>query len=239
MNHADLVSAIRLPDNLFVDAGTEVSSDLIVLQKNTLKTGLSERERNFIETRKISGNININNAYANLGHIIHTSVSTGKNMYGQPAMNFIHDGGMDAISERLKELLAQDIGQSLDLKRYEGGLAQQVHQKEVQEDTRAISSAEKSVTPTFAEPEFIVDEPEDTIMAERKEPVFSKPYEPMLNLFETYTDEEDTEVETVKSKPYRHSQTPRKKKGDEPEMLNLFSQENMYDEAPVQEGLTK
>lgn len=239
VNHADLVSAIRLPDNLFVDAGTEVSSDLIVLQKNTQKTGLSERERNFIETREISGNININNTYANLDHIIHTSVSTGKNMYGQPAMNFIHDGGMDAISERLKELLAQDIGQSLDLKRYEGGLAQQVHQKEVQEDTTAISSAENSVTPTFAEPEFIVDEPEDTIMAERKEPVFSKPYEPMLNLFETYTDEEDTEVETVKSRPSRPSQTPRKKKGDEPEMFNIFSQENMYDEAPVQEGMTE
>lgn len=239
VSHADLVSAIRLPDNLFVDAGTEVSSDLIVLQKNTLKTGLSERERNFIETREISGNININNTYANLDHIIHTSVSTGKNMYGQPAMNFIHDGGMDAISEHLKELLAQDIGQSLDLKRYEGGLAQQVHQKEVQEDTTAISSAENSVTPTFAEPEFIVDEPEDTIMAERKEPVFSKPYEPMLNLFETYTDEEDTEVETVKIRPSRPSQTPRKKKGDEPEMFNLFSQENMYDEAPVQEGMTE
>ena len=37
VNHANLVSAIRLPDNLFVDAGTEVSSDLIVLQKNTRK----------------------------------------------------------------------------------------------------------------------------------------------------------------------------------------------------------
>ena len=239
VSHADLVSAIRLPDNLFVDAGTEVSSDLIVLQKNTLKTGLSERERNFIETREISGNININNTYANLDHIIHTSVSTGKNMYGQPAMNFIHDGGMDAISEHLKELLAQDIGQSLDLKRYEGGLAQPKHQEEQPEDTIAISSAKNSVTPTFAEPEFIVDEPEDTIMAERKEPVFSKPYEPMLNLFETYTDEEDTEVETVKNRPSRTSPTPRKKKGDEPEMFNLFSQENMYDEAPVQEGMTE
>lgn len=241
VNHADLVSAIRLPDNLFVDAGTEVSSDLIVLQKNTLKTGLSERERNFIETREISGNININNTYANLDHIIHTSVSTGKNMYGQPAMNFIHDGGMDAISERLKELLAQDIGQSLDLKRYEGGLAQPRHQEEQPEDTVVISSAEKSVTPTSIEQELAATEPENTIVAERKEPVFSEPYEPMLNLFEAYTDEEDTDAETVKSKPSsgHTSSTPRKKKGDEPEMFNLFSQENMYDEAPVQEDMTE
>ena len=93
MNHANLVSAIRLPDNLFVDAGTEVSSDLIVLQKNTRKSELTEKERNFIETRLISGSININNSYADLDHIVHTSVSMGKNMYGQPAMNFIHEGG--------------------------------------------------------------------------------------------------------------------------------------------------
>ena len=81
MNHANLVSAVRLPDNLFVDAGTEVSSDLIVLQKNTQKTELTEKERNFIETRLISGGIHINNSYSGLDHIVHTSVSMGKNMY--------------------------------------------------------------------------------------------------------------------------------------------------------------
>lgn len=83
VNHANLVSTIRLPDNLFTDAGTEVGSDLIVLQKNTRKSELTEKERNFIETRLISGSININNSYADLDHIIHTSVSMGKNMYGQ------------------------------------------------------------------------------------------------------------------------------------------------------------
>lgn len=53
VNHANLVSTIRLPDNLFTDAGTEVGSDLIVLQKNTRKSELTEKERNFIETRLI------------------------------------------------------------------------------------------------------------------------------------------------------------------------------------------
>ena len=33
--------SIRLPDNLFTDAGTEVGSDLIVLQKNTRKLELT------------------------------------------------------------------------------------------------------------------------------------------------------------------------------------------------------
>lgn len=64
MNHADLVSAIRLPENLFIDAGTQVGTDLIVLQKNTRKSELAERELNFIETHLISGNIPINNSYS-------------------------------------------------------------------------------------------------------------------------------------------------------------------------------
>lgn len=119
VNYANLVSTIRLPDNLFTDAGTEVGSDLIVLQKNTRKSELTEKERNFIETRIISGGIHINNSYAGLDHIVHTSVSMGKNMYGQPTMNFIHEGGIGAISEHLRQLLAQDVGNHLDRKLYE------------------------------------------------------------------------------------------------------------------------
>ena len=51
MNNSSLVSAIRLPENLFTEnAGTEVGSDLILLQKNTGKGIVSEQERLFIET---------------------------------------------------------------------------------------------------------------------------------------------------------------------------------------------
>ena len=40
MNHANLVGVARLPNNLFTDnAGTEVGSDLIILQKNSGKNG--------------------------------------------------------------------------------------------------------------------------------------------------------------------------------------------------------
>lgn len=100
-----------------------MSSDLIVLQKNTRKSELTEKERNFIETRLISGSININNSYADLDHIVHTSVSMGKNMYGQPAMNFIHEGGVGAISEHLRQLLAQDVENHLDRKLYDDNLS--------------------------------------------------------------------------------------------------------------------
>ena len=67
-----------------------------------------------------------------------------------------------------------------------------------------------------------------------------QPYEPMLNLFAAYADEEQAEVQVVKSRPSpsRAPSASRKKKGDEPEMFNLFSQENMYDEAATQEDMT-
>ena len=224
MNHANLVSAIRLPDNLFVDAGTEVSSDLIVLQKNTKKTELTEKERNFIETRLISGGININNSYSGLEHIVHTSVSMGKNMYGQPAINFIHEGGIDAISEHFRQLLAQDVENHLD--------------RELYDDNLSRPTVSTGLEPEFETPLEIVIE---NHLQEVQEESSSQPYEPMLNLFAAYADEEEAEVQVVESRPSpsRAPSASRKKKGDEPEMFNLFSQENMYDEAAVSESMTE
>ena len=223
VNHANLVSAIRLPDNLFVDAGTEVGSDLIVLQKNTRKSELTEKERNFIETRLISGSININNCYADLDHIVHTSVSMGKNMYGQPAMNFIHEGGVSAISEHLRQLLAQDVENHLDRKLYDDNLS-------------------RSNNSTILKTEFetLLETAGEAERQEVQEKSSAQPYEPMLNLFAAYADEEHAEVQVVESRPSpsRAPSVSRKKKGNEPEMFNLFSQENMYDEAATQEDLT-
>ncbi|MGV2481021.1 UNVERIFIED_CONTAM: N-6 DNA methylase, partial [Salmonella enterica subsp. enterica serovar Weltevreden] len=44
MQDNNLVSVVRLPNSLFTEyAGTEVGSDLIILQKNTAKQNLTER----------------------------------------------------------------------------------------------------------------------------------------------------------------------------------------------------
>ena len=51
LKEARLVSAIRLPNNLFTEnANTEVGSDLIVLQKDTRREELTEDERLFTQT---------------------------------------------------------------------------------------------------------------------------------------------------------------------------------------------
>ena len=225
VNYANLVSTIRLPDNLFTDAGTEVGSDLIVLQKNTRKSELTEKERNFIETRIISGGIHINNSYAGLDHIVHTSASMGKNMYGQPTMNFIHEGGIGAISEHLRQLLAQDVGNHLDRKLYEENLS------------RPTVSTTLKTGPEIPSETTAVEHRQEM---QEKSLLSTKPYEPTLNLFAAYADEEEAGTQVVESKPSpgRAPSASRKKKGDEPEMFNLFSQENMYEEAVTKEDMT-
>ena len=53
VNHADLISAIRLPDTLFIQtSGIEVGSDLLIFQKHTHKAALSLRERTFLQVSK-------------------------------------------------------------------------------------------------------------------------------------------------------------------------------------------
>ncbi len=52
MKNANLISCIRLPNNTFTSyAGTEVASDIIILQKNSNKEGLSDAEKAFIFTK--------------------------------------------------------------------------------------------------------------------------------------------------------------------------------------------
>lgn len=48
VNHADLITALRLPDTLFMQtSGIEVGSDLLIFQKHSRKATLSLRERCF------------------------------------------------------------------------------------------------------------------------------------------------------------------------------------------------
>ena len=67
-NH--LVSVVRLPNNLFTEyAGTEVGSDLIILQKNTAKQPLSELEELFCQSRQTKYDTS-SNAFFRMGRYL-------------------------------------------------------------------------------------------------------------------------------------------------------------------------
>ena len=150
--HADLVSAIRLPNNLFTEnANTEVGSDLIILQKNTQKESL-RGDDNLLDTVYNDENrIPTNNYF--LEHperIIHTTAKLDTDPFGKPAMIYTHEDGVEGIAEDLRKMLHEDFKKNLNLNRYLGieeTMAEEV--KEVKE-TEKIEETEK-IKPSIEE----------------------------------------------------------------------------------------
>jgi len=121
MQDNELVSAIRLPNNLFTEyAGTQVGSDLIILQKNTAKQGLSDLELQFCGTYKAKDTSHNNRLFATLQSVIHTSMHKATDMYGKPAWIYEHEGGVEGIAKDLKQKLSQDLSNRLNLGLYKG-----------------------------------------------------------------------------------------------------------------------
>ena len=150
--HADLVSAIRLPNNLFTEnANTEVGSDLIILQKNSQKESL-RGDDNLLDTVYNDENrIPTNNYF--LEHperIIHTTAKLDTDPFGKPAMIYTHEDGVEGIAEDLRKMLHEDFKKNLNLNRYlgiEGTMSEEV--KEV-EETEKIEKTEK-IKPSIEE----------------------------------------------------------------------------------------
>ncbi len=121
MQDNNLVSVIRLPNNLFTDyAGTEVGSDLIILQKNTAKQGLTEREDLFCQSRQTEYNTPGNSVFQDSTRIVHTDRKLDTDPYGQPALIYTHKGGVEGIAKDLKQMLSEDFGEHLNLNLYKG-----------------------------------------------------------------------------------------------------------------------
>ncbi|SJL26872.1 hypothetical protein PGIN_84-3_00415 [Porphyromonas gingivalis] len=119
MTGCSLVSAIRLPNNLFSDyAGTDVGSDLIILQRKSENTSLSPREQDFIESRKLSNGISINNLFRDFSRVVQTHSKVDTDPYGKPAIVFTHEGGIDGIARDLGQMLKEDFARHLDLRHY-------------------------------------------------------------------------------------------------------------------------
>ncbi len=121
VKRADLVTALRLPNNTFSDnAGTDVGSDLIIFQKHTGKKSLSADEEFFIQSvvdrgTKVPGN-KFFQAFPQ--NVICTDAKVGTDQYGKPAIVYHHDGGMDGIAEDLRKALDESLHLRLNLELY-------------------------------------------------------------------------------------------------------------------------
>ncbi|WP_166919691.1 N-6 DNA methylase [Flavobacterium poyangense] len=119
MQSNNLVSVVRLPNNLFTDyAGTEVGSDLIVLQKNKAKQGLTETEELFCQSKQTQYNTPGNALLLHSTRIVHTDQKLDTDPYGQPALIYTHKDGVNGIAKDLKQLLFEDLNEHLNLSLY-------------------------------------------------------------------------------------------------------------------------
>ena len=121
VKQADLVAALRLPNNTFSEnAGTDVGSDLIILQKHTGKKSLSADEEFFIQSvvdrgTKVPGN-KFFQAFPQ--NVICTDAKVGTDQYGKPAIVYHHDGGVDGIAGDLRKALDESLHLRLNMELY-------------------------------------------------------------------------------------------------------------------------
>ena len=158
-SQADLVSAIRLPNNLFTDnAGTEVGSDLIVLQKNLNKKEMTQDERLMTVIQTDTKTDLTDNAYF-IHHperIVHTAAKLDTDPYGKPAMVYLHEGKAAGIAGDLRRMLDEDFHYRLAMRLYSGSIRQSgteekvTVQKEVERPSiklETVSSTQAVETP--------------------------------------------------------------------------------------------
>ena len=77
---ADLVGAVRLPNNAFKSAGTEVTADIIFLQKRDKKL---EKEPSWVHTGQLENGLTVNNYFVEHPEMVLGNIVEGNKMYGR------------------------------------------------------------------------------------------------------------------------------------------------------------
>lgn len=118
---ARLVGAYRLPNDLFKDAGTEAGTDLLVLQKDEKKEGITAEESMLLSAYK-DGECPTNMYFQMYrDHIVATNEMVDTDQYGKPGFVYKHTGGVAGISKQMGEALAKDMQDHFDKTLFESG----------------------------------------------------------------------------------------------------------------------
>ena len=158
-----------------------MGSDLIILQKNIAKQGLTEADRLFIDDEDVDGIVTSSYFVAHGDHIIHTSAKRGTDPYGKPAMEYFYEGGVNGISVDMANVVQADISKHLNYSLYKGESIKEV--------------------------ETVHEEVEQKEVTEYKQP--ASPPSPMLSLFDLWK-ENGEEIEQVKA-PDLPAEKPKQK----------------------------
>ena len=116
VNHADLITALRLPDTLFMQtSGIEVGSDLLIFQKHSRKATLSLREKMFLQVSKekvdTAGTMTdyANKIFTLPKSALATDSRIALNQFGKYVRKYQWLGDGNAMSQYLSALLKYDF----------------------------------------------------------------------------------------------------------------------------------
>jgi len=233
---ADLVTALRLPDNLFKEnANTKAGSDLIIIQKNEHKQRQSEDEQLVNMTYSHEGESIIYNAYfeRHPENVLATTTIRGTDQYGKPALEYQHSGGVPGIARDLRERLMDEFPKHLNFTMFTGIESPVIVQQE-EKDDEIIKDAEAVELPEKEEPNpeeqlqqtfsTSIPEPVSDSAAPTPEhvqeikPETVKSENPQLSLFDLWG-------MTVQEQPKPKHLTPKEKKERKKERLAREAQE--------------
>lgn len=204
-HQADLVTAFRLPDNLFKEsANTEAGSDLIIIQKNLGKQGLTEDEERLKRVYSAEDENIVRNDYFehHPENVLATSILRGHDQYGKPALEYLHTGGVDGIANDLRERLRDELPQHLDFRKFTGLDSPAFIRKEQEEQPAPV---EEKQEPETAKIVAMTEPVESVKQKEKTMPAHTPDNNPQLSLFDLWgmTVQEQPKPEPKKPKKER------------------------------------
>ena len=240
LNQADLLSTIRMPNNLFTEnAGTGAGCDLLVLQKHVGKEELSDDEKLLAEPTRDNQNGIPTNAYflRHPNRIVHTEEKRSTDLYGKPAMVYLHEDGVEGIVRDLRRILSQDIQMRLDLQRYGQGV-------KPEGITQRASLQRTSVQNVLASPvqaQVVEREDASSETVRESQPKQASSPNPVLTLFDlwefTVTEQKQaTTGKKQKREKAEKTKTKPKAKKKEKAVKSKPKERSLFDAAPKSEA---
>ena len=172
MQNSRLISAIRLPSGMFSEnAGTDVGSDLIVLQKQSGKEIGEGIEQQFVQTASVPKGDGFSIAFNHNSlfegewkDISHRTIATDRQMgtdpYGKLAWEYTFDGSIEDMANSLRTQLSLEVEQRFDRKLYETGIPMTEEEWQVHVDKMVQKVQENIKTEGIPQEQEIKDKEE-------------------------------------------------------------------------------
>lgn len=113
LKQARLIGAYRLANNLFKESGTEVGTDLLVMQKDSERGALTEEETMLLTQYEDGGCPT--NMYFDMWpeRVIATAWMVDTDAYGKRSFVYKHRDGVQGIAKQLGDVLSKDLEKNL------------------------------------------------------------------------------------------------------------------------------